>query len=348
MGWSREKNVNNILTPESALWPGGLETLQGCPACGDSRCANELDDLTDLAFGTSPGTWSLKRCLGCRVLYLNPRPDEQSLVLAYQNYYTQASKRPRSRGWIRHPLRSLIASGGDGPIFQRTVRRYRRKYRGLVWAPGIRRRVLDVGCGSGRFLTVAQALGWQGYGVEFDPDAASNARVAGCEILGHEVSDLDARYEQHFDAVTLSHVIEHVRDPTQTLRHCWRLLKPGGRIWIETPNVDSVGYEIYGPCWRGLEPPRHLVLFNPAALRSCLERAGFGRVAISFSDEDSTKYLFKISAQMQLGRMNEQRGGPLPAHLRVDLQRALQQARDIVRRTPARGELVTAVAYRET
>lgn len=330
---------------EGQPWPGGLETLKACPACGDPRYADELDQLTDLAFETSPGTWALKRCLGCRVLYLNPRPDEKSLILAYHNYYTHAPKRARSRGWIRHPLRSLVAYGALGLLLQKTATQYRRKYRGLAWTGGAQRRVLDVGSGSGGFLVLAQALGWQTYGVEFDPEAANRARQARCEILGRQVDDLDVGYEQYFDAVTLSHVIEHVRDPTATLRHCRRVLKPGGRVWIETPNIDSVGYEIYGPCWRGLEPPRHLILFNPAALRSCLERAGFRRVTISFSDEKSGKYLFSESARMQLNRTGQRRA--LRTDMHVDLKSVLQHASDIVRCAPGRGELVTGVAYRE-
>jgi hypothetical protein len=59
------------------------------------------------------------------------------------------------------------------------------------------------------------------------------------------------------------------------LRACHRLLREGGRLWIETPNLDSLGHSIYGENWRGLEPPRHLVLFNRSLLGRALSEIGF-------------------------------------------------------------------------
>jgi 2-polyprenyl-3-methyl-5-hydroxy-6-metoxy-1,4-benzoquinol methylase len=78
-----------------------------------------------------------------------------------------------------------------------------------------------------------------------------------------------------FDVITLSHVIEHVHDVGGTLRACHRLLKPGGRLWLETPNVAALGHKVFGVNWRGLEAPRHLVLFSAPALKQLLQDAGF-------------------------------------------------------------------------
>jgi hypothetical protein len=58
----------------------------------------------------------------------------------------------------------------------------------------------------------------------------------------------------------------------------YRLLKPGGILWLETPNIDSVGHCRWGKHWRGLEPPRHLVLFNYRSLRTLLSQVGFQQV----------------------------------------------------------------------
>jgi len=69
-----------------------------------------------------------------------------------------------------------------------------------------------------------------------------------------------------------------VYDPLETLRRCRELLVPGGRLWLQTPNVDSRGHAVFGAAWRGLEPPRHLVLFSREALADLLGRAGFRAV----------------------------------------------------------------------
>jgi hypothetical protein len=62
------------------------------------------------------------------------------------------------------------------------------------------------------------------------------------------------------------------------MRDCHRLLKPDGALWISTPNVDSLGHARFGRYWRGLETPRHLVLFNEASLVHAFQKAGFDRV----------------------------------------------------------------------
>jgi SAM-dependent methyltransferase len=78
-----------------------------------------------------------------------------------------------------------------------------------------------------------------------------------------------------FDAVTLSHVIEHLHDPVESLAACLRLLKPGGQIWVATPNVEGLGHRRFGRDWFGLDPPRHLVIFTRRALDRALRSAGF-------------------------------------------------------------------------
>ena len=80
---------------------------------------------------------------------------------------------------------------------------------------------------------------------------------------------------ENYDFITLSHVIEHVYDPVALINACYALLNDGGILWIETPNGKSTGYEIYKSSWRGLEPPRHLMLFTESTLSELLFAAGF-------------------------------------------------------------------------
>jgi predicted SAM-dependent methyltransferase len=93
--------------------------------------------------------------------------------------------------------------------------------------------------------------------------------------------------DKRFDAVTMSHVIEHLHDPLRTLRECRRILKPGGRLSIVTPNIESRGHRRYRRNWMHLDPPRHLHLFGPAALRVLVERAGFVELSVRTSIRDA-------------------------------------------------------------
>jgi len=232
------------------------------------------------------------RCGGCAAGYLDPRPTAETISLAYNTYYTHgaASKAETGQlGWMRRVRRGL-ANGYRNHHFGTHDRPA--SALGILSAMVLTRqritidtecrhlpkarpdsRLLDVGCGDGSFLEFAQRAGWSVMGVDFDPKAVEAAQSRGLDIRqgGVEVLPDDER----FDGITLSHVIEHVHDPLALLKSCHRLLSPGGWIWLETPNLDSLGHGYYGANWRGLEPPRHLVLFTPDAMQQALAAAGF-------------------------------------------------------------------------
>jgi SAM-dependent methyltransferase len=134
--------------------------------------------------------------------------------------------------------------------------------------------LLDIGCGNGSFLVSAREAGWHVTGLEPDPEAADAARQQGVDVI---VGTIDALGDESncFDAITLSHVIEHVHEPLHLLQAVHRLLKPGGIVFIETPNIQSNGALMFKNNWRGLETPRHLVLFNPVSLTNLLSNLGY-------------------------------------------------------------------------
>jgi SAM-dependent methyltransferase len=138
-------------------------------------------------------------------------------------------------------------------------------------------RLLDVGCGNGDFLLFAQRAGWEAIGVEPDPKAVEVARARGLTV---HLGTLETLHEapESFQGITMNHVIEHVHHPRATLEHCYRLLKRGGWLWIETPNLDAQGHARYGENWIGLDTPRHLVVFTDRSLLRLLEEVGFARI----------------------------------------------------------------------
>jgi 2-polyprenyl-3-methyl-5-hydroxy-6-metoxy-1,4-benzoquinol methylase len=151
----------------------------------------------------------------------------------------------------------------------------------LGLAAAERGKVLDVGCGNGAFLARMKLLGWQCTGIETDPLAAQFARDSfGLNVREGTLGDAGFS-DDSFDVVTLSHVIEHVHSPQDLLMQCRRVLKPGGKLVVLTPNILSLGHRIFGRAWRGLEPPRHLQSFHPNALRQVVERSQLRTLRIS-------------------------------------------------------------------
>lgn len=126
-------------------------------------------------------------------------------------------------------------------------------------------KLLDVGCGNGRYLATMRSLGWNVQGVEFSEDGVKVCRSA--DLLVHHGDLLSAELaEDYFDVITVRHVIEHIPESISFITELARILKPGGKLIIETPNSDSIGRAIFGAKWFANEVPRHLVLFSPENL----------------------------------------------------------------------------------
>ena len=217
--------------------------------------------------------------------------------------------------------------------------------RGLDCVESGKGRLLDVGCGNGSFLGVARQAGWECYGVEPDPEAVTVATAQGITVLASSVDELRGMRDENFEFITLNHVIEHVHDPTQTLRDCLAMLKPRGFIWLETPNIESIGYQIYGRCWRGLEPPRHLVLFNRKSLTQCLANAGF--IDVKFlPPRDAVGYTFLQSELISAGALPEVDHQGLSVERAKTLKANMKAARRAVRGNANRSEFLTVMAYK--
>lgn len=252
--------------------------------------------LHDRLFGV-PGEWSITRCADrrCDLMRLHPAPDARAIAASYDDYYTHAAAAKPvadSGGGLRRNYAGLKAAYLSGRYGYPLADRYRawgRWGRALYFFPvrrsevddEVRRiaamaggRLLDVGCGSGAWLARMRSLGWAVAGVDLDVRAVATARsldlAVGCGTLVEQ--HLPAA---HFDVLTLHHVIEHVQDPIELLTECRRLLKPEGRLILATPNSRALGHRLLGRAWRGLEPPRHLQIFGPAAMRHALAAAGF-------------------------------------------------------------------------
>ncbi|MDW8308303.1 MAG: class I SAM-dependent methyltransferase [Verrucomicrobiales bacterium] len=288
------QSASGVVPADCAI---GTEARPRCCLCG-AEGRPLYAGLRDRLF-SAPGVWSLRQCPDgrCGLLWLDPMPRAEEIARAYARYYTHAavgngSASALKRAWRtwkaaylterfgyngeakRGPTRALAALMYLLPVRRRDVEA---SVRYLPAQPG--GRLLDVGCGSGDWLVQMRARGWQVEGLDFDPTAVEVARKRGLPV---RLGPLEQQgYEaESFDAVTLHHVIEHVPDPVATLRECHRVLRRGGRLVVATPNVHSLSHRVFGPDWRGLEPPRHLHLFTPESLRRALRDAGFHQLVM--------------------------------------------------------------------
>jgi len=312
---------------DDAVWPRDkLEQLNHCPVCGSTDRSILFEDLADDSFRVAPGKWSLWKCTECSNAYLDPRPDRSAIGAAYARYYTheEAPLAPLASRWAK--FRQAIGNGyrntrfgldlkpalRAGSFITRLLPGARRRidvqYRFIGRPGGGRCSVLDVGCGNGSWLELAREAGWIAQGVEPDAISALRAKQRGLDVrrsLNEFLSE-----PERFQHITMNHVIEHVHDPVETLEACLRLLEPAGVLYIETPNIDALGLKNYGRFWRGLEAPRHLVLFSIGGLTDLLERVGFIDIAVH-SLPDVRIPLAMASERMMRGRLPDDESAPV-------------------------------------
>lgn len=279
-------------------WPvNELEEVSMCPLCDDPERHLIYSDLEDVCFRCAPGSWSLYQCLGCGCAYLNPRPTPATIGRAYQGYYTHSppeDKKYGGMGYVVVALRNGYLNRKFGyrhtpaigagryilpllpPPFWAEWDYYARH---LPKPANGANKLLDVGAGNGDFLARASEAGWQVEGLEPDPHACTGASSRGLKMHQGNLTNIQFP-DNYFDVVTLSHVIEHVHDPVDMLQSCFQIIKPGGLLWLATPNLGSLGHSHYRNAWHDLDPPRHLVLFNCSTIEESLRKAGF--VSIRF------------------------------------------------------------------
>jgi len=208
--------------------------MTACNACGDSA-TQTLFDNQDYISGER---FAILRCVGCGLVRTDFTEQDTS------RYYDPAYYGVEGR---RFPM---VAEWAIGWFRRRRVGFVRRQHPQAG-------RVLDIGCGRGLMLAALARLGWDVVGTEVSATLSKQAFPI------HQTADIRtcAFAAQSFDVVMLWHVLEHLPQPIDTLREAWRILKPGGVLIVEVPNLASWQARLGRGAWFHLDAPRHLYHF---------------------------------------------------------------------------------------
>ena len=347
----------------SGDWPASdLQTLGKCPCCGSESRSLIFKHLRDFAFATAPGEWDMWKCQSCAAAYLDPRPSPNSIWRAYSRYYTHkslATGKTGALGSIKFRLGSRIMNGYKNQVygyqfstvpFGAAISRLwpkRRRYvdhllRHLPAPKSFDSALLDVGCGNGGFVELAAGLGFKAVGIDADENAISAARSRGLDLrVGHfPGSRLPSGSFQH---VTANHVLEHLHQPKEAIREIYELLQPGGRLWLSQPNLGAIGLKEFGAHWRGLEPPRHLTLFDFDGMRRLLESCGFIEVCL-LPPEPAAGFYYRQSVCQALGI--DPYSAANPPGWNDDFERRVKDADALAEADPRVGESLTMIAWK--
>lgn len=233
-----------------------------CPWCGSNKAQINLwlkdEFLTKKDF-------HICECLNCGLLYTMPRPSKEKIGAYYKSdeYY---SHQENKKGFV--------------PRLYEAIKKINLKHKFRLASRDLPvGKLLDIGCGVGDFLHVAENKGWQCTGVEPSEEAREIARqrIKG-DLLYSE--DLEQLTDQSFDLITMWHVLEHVDDLKWQVAQLQRLIKPNGRIVIAVPNYRSYDGRFYNAYWAAYDVPRHLNHFNKTVLTKIFKASGLSLVSM--------------------------------------------------------------------
>lgn len=258
--------------------------LDACPVCASSH-------LKQLA--AAPGRWigswlfepyrgklGLTRCADCELIFVNPRPSSHLLSAFY-----------KSERYVCHKLddpESMLAKADY--VLGRLE--HHQPGRGVL---------LDFGCGSGWLIDRARQRGWDAVGFDVGDSALKHCRERGLPTVG----SLSQIGNSHCDAIVLHHVLEHVERFDELFDVLGRMLKPGGRLFVEVPNAVSLRARLSPPAlsrYLGADErfrafPIHLSYFSGANLSRLMERFGFAARAVETYGLGLDEYFYNADSE---------------------------------------------------
>jgi len=241
---------------------------QSCVLCGGA--ANKLVCQTrDFCYETCGNEFSYVQCDDCGHVYLKNRPQTEALDVIYPRTYLTYDYDQHLGGFI-NGIRNRIQR-----MKLRPMQKYARQGDSII----------DVGCGGGDFLALAKQFGdpsWQLFGVDFSDEALARLHARGLEGVKGRFEDM--RWSgPPVGVIVMNQLIEHVEDPAAAVLKAFNILRPGGVLILETPNLDSWDARLFSKrYWGGWHAPRHWNLFNSETLSRCVLKVGFDLAEVSY------------------------------------------------------------------
>ncbi len=282
------------------------------------------------------GPAQIARCRTCGLVYAAVRPTLEAMMRIYSDsYFHERTQVSEEFVEGRRTLHDLLCEG--------VLRK--------LPPPRPGDRLLDIGCGIGKTLLHARALGWTVEGIEPSAYASAYAR----DQLGLAVQtglfQTGLFAPETFRAVVMLDVIEHFYDPLPMLCEIQRILQPGGYLALTTPNVNGLSTRLFGGRNYALDATLggvgHVTFFSEKTLAAMLGMAGFESVR-SWTGE---VYLKNLTDWGRRAFRLKQSGGDLHKKARSALRPAAwtvaaYHAINAVLRLTRLGDQITALAIK--
>ena len=248
--------------------------MRPCGYCGNSSFTPLVSGVTD-RLGEVKGEFSFVSCTRCESAWLDPLPEPDQLSSFYPKIYG-LGKEVDKQSAITSLMSSLELALWFGPVYKRNARI-------LSARCDTKSELLEVGCGSGYQAASFKRRGFDVTGVDF-AEGTGDWMMTKHGVQGYSC-DVAAIPEvlagREFDAVTASHVIEHMLDPRDFVRTLMGRLRSGGQVFLAMPLVDSFQARVFGKHWGAFrEAPRHVNMPSKRGLSLLFEEAGLEAIVL--------------------------------------------------------------------
>ncbi|HBR16116.1 MAG TPA: hypothetical protein DD725_00690 [Deltaproteobacteria bacterium] len=238
----------------------------GCAVCGVDNSTPFVEaQNTHGSHFLSGERFTLVKCKSCGLVYINPRPSQTEIKKYYASDY-------------------YVSGAGIKASLERLLTNYfLNKKKNLVKSFKKNGKILDVGCGDGRFISLfASDEKWNAYGIEPNPVGYDlSSQISKAKIFNMELSE--CRFpEADFDVITMWHVLEHIYEPNKLLLEIKRILKGEGILIVGVPHISCVGFRLGKKNWFHLDAPRHTYHYNPQTIKMLLNKNGFDIIKIIY------------------------------------------------------------------
>lgn len=222
-----------------------ISSEKNCPVCLSEE---------SISFGTK-NNLSLKRCKSCQTVFADVNFENSEVTdkttEIYNHYYDNAKFKLSDT--VEKSLQKIVKT------FETS-----RKTNNLI----------DIGFGEGGLLSVAEKNNWKCFGTELSPQSLKHGNERGWTVSQDALSD-ERFPKEGFDVVTMIELIEHIPNPDFFLKTAFSLLRPGGILFMTTPNIKSINGRWLETDWSVVAPPEHITIWSPKGMKESLKRNGF-------------------------------------------------------------------------